>query len=153
DSSGVRSASVTGRRNARRARADRIFRAHAVSSPAAAALAPPDPFGVVEPAAPEPVAKAGRQTKIRARLGVSPGPVTLYGPRISTPDRCGTVVYPNCTPVWRSAVVASKRWNRSSTYAALFLTKVTLTVCGPAFIGSRTSRGAAGPPPAAPPRM
>ena len=38
------------------------------------------------------LAAAGRQTKIRARLGVLPGPVMLYGPTISTPERCGTVV-------------------------------------------------------------
>src|SRR6266576_1302236 len=61
------SASVTGRRKARRLRVDRIVRAQGSSS----------------------LAVAGRQTKIRERLGVSPGPVTLYGPPTTALLTCG----------------------------------------------------------------
>src|SRR5688572_7607842 len=101
-------------------------------------------------------AESGRQVKIRARLGVSPGPLMLYGPTTSTVARCGTVVYPNCTPVCRSPVVESTRCTRSSTYAADFLMNVTAIGCGPALMGRRISRGAgdgAPRPGAPPPRM
>ena len=45
------------------------------------------------------------------------------------------------------AVVESNRWNRSSTYAADFLTNVTAIVCGPALTGRRISTLAAPPRP------
>ena len=56
------SRSVTGRRKARRAKADTIFLAQAASSPRA----------------------AGRHTKMRPRLGVSPTAPASSGPAIET---------------------------------------------------------------------
>src|SRR6476619_6567186 len=72
-----RSASEIGRRYARRINADRIRCAHAVSS------------DVDGPASLEPVAKVGRQTNIRWRLGVSSAPCGAYGPVTDTWEIAG----------------------------------------------------------------
>src|SRR5262245_12863496 len=63
----VSSASVGGRRYAPRAKVDKIFFAHTEGSAPA----------------------AGRQLKIRRRLGESPDPITLNGPSIVTRSSSG----------------------------------------------------------------
>ncbi len=83
----------------------------------------------------------GRQTKIRRRLGVSPGPVTLYGPLIVTLASAGCVPRPRI----RGRSVSSSR-------ACVCSMKVTPTSLGPAFTGMRNSSGRSAGAPRPPPR-
>src|SRR5512145_1843015 len=89
------SVSFTGRLYARRASVERIRRAHPTSLASfsgelrrdlaeAVAEAGAVSSAVDGPASPKPLAEAGRQTKMRRRLGESPPPVALYGPLIVT---------------------------------------------------------------------
>ena len=98
------SASVAGRRYARRASVRRISSAQLGSS--AAAL--------------------GWQTKIRLRLGVSPGPVAAYGPRTVAIAIAGSVPRPRMRPRVMPSSSASER-----------STNVMPTRCGPAASGAR----------------
>ena len=76
------------------------------------------------------------QTKMRRRLGVSPGPVTLYGPLIVTLAIAGCVPLPR---IRGRSVSSSRAW--------LCSMNVTPTSRGPAFTGMRNSSGSAPPRP------
>src|SRR4029453_3986031 len=113
---GLMSASVTGRRYARRASTERIRPAHLVSSEAA----------------------AGRQTKIRPLLAESPGPVGEYGPAISTLRRW----IPNrVSGVLTAAGYGRRNGSRAvSASADVILKNAMLTSRSPAFTRTRTSQ-------------
>ena len=78
---------------------------------------------------------AGRQEKIRRRLGESPAPVTLNGPSIVTLSTSGI-------PTGVIGSIRSRRNGCSSSTvgAELFFRNATPSACGPAFTGMRSRK-------------
>src|SRR5215831_5345526 len=108
------SSSAEGRRYARRANVERIFVAQAVSS----------------------ALLAGRQTKMRLRLGESFGTFPLYGPPINRDEmNAGTVgISPSRLQIGMRAGPSP------SGITSVDLTIVADTIRSPAFIGTRTCK-------------
>src|SRR2546428_992850 len=113
-SSGCTSPLLGGRRYARRTNVERIFAAHAVSSELL----------------------AGRQTKMRRRLGESCGTCALYGPPISNDETIrGALV----SPLYSRLQTGVRSGPNPSGFTALVLRRLTVTCRRPAFSGTRTS--------------